>query len=121
VRFLVDQDVWKVTLDMLRAWEHDVISAREIGMARSSDQELLLRATKEKRLLITRDKGFGSLTFLGDFKASGVILLRIKPENQEEVHAELRKVLEAHDERELQKSFCTIEPGRHRIRQIQPI
>jgi predicted nuclease of predicted toxin-antitoxin system len=121
VRFLADQDVWKVTLDLLQAWEHDVILAREIGMARSSDQELLLRATKDKRLLITRDKGFGTLTFLGDFKASGVILLRIKPENQDKVHGELKKVLEGHDERELRKSFCTIEPGRHRIRRIQPI
>jgi len=121
VRFLADQDVWKVTFDLLRVWEHDVVSARELGMARSSDKELLLRAAKEKRLLITRDKGFGTLTFLGDFKASGVILLRIKFENQDEVHAELRKVLKAHDERELQKSFCTIEPGRHRIRRIQPI
>jgi predicted nuclease of predicted toxin-antitoxin system len=119
VRFLVDQDVWKVTSDLLRAWEHDVISAREIGMARSSDQELLLRATKDKRLLITRDKGFGTLTFLGDFQSSGVILLRIKPENQDEVHGELKKVLETHDERELQESFCTIEPGRYRIRRIQ--
>jgi hypothetical protein len=72
----------------------------------------VVKAAKDKRLLITRDKGFGSLTFLGDFEVSGVILLRIKPENQDQVHAELRKVLEAHDERELQKSFCTIEPGR---------
>jgi predicted nuclease of predicted toxin-antitoxin system len=121
MRFLVDQDVWKVTFDLLRSWQHDVTSARELGMARSSDQELLVKAARDKRLLITRDKGFGSLTFLGDFEVSGVILLRIKPENQDQVHAELRKVLEAHDERELQKSFCTIEPGRHRIRRIQPV
>jgi|GEM_PF-515577 uncharacterized protein (DUF433 family) len=55
-----------------------------------------------------------------DIKASGVILLRIKPENLGEVHAELKGMLEAHDERELRKFFCTVEPGRHRIRLIQP-
>jgi predicted nuclease of predicted toxin-antitoxin system len=119
VKFLADQDIWRVTLDLLRSCDHDVLSAGEIGMARGSDQDLLAKASEDKRLLITRDKGFGSLTFLGDFKMSGVILLRIKPENQDQVHAELKRVLETHEEGELQKCFCTVEPGRHRIRRIQ--
>jgi hypothetical protein len=51
---------------------------------------------------------------------SGVILLRIKPENQDQVHAELKRLLEAHGERQLQKCFCTVEPGRHRVRRIHP-
>ena len=97
------------------------MSARETGMERSSDQELLLKTAEDTRLLITRDKGFGALTFLGEFKVCGVILLRIKPENQDKVHSELRRVLEMHDQLELQKSFCTIEPGRHRIRRIHPV
>jgi len=97
------------------------MSARETGMERSSDQKLLLKAEEDKRLLITRDKGFGALTFLGESKVWGVILLRIKPENQDKVHSELRRVLETHDQLELQTSFCTIEPGRHRIRRIHPV
>lgn len=121
MKFLADQDVWIGTLDLLRNCGHDVLTAKEIGMASGSDQELLKKAGNDKRLLITRDKGFGSLTFLANFKTSGVILLRIKPENQDEVHAELKAVLEAYDERELRDSFCTIEPGRHRIRKIQPV
>ena len=118
--FLADQDIWRVTLEVLRSWGHDVLSAQEIGMARGSDQDLLAKASEENRLLITRDKGFGALTFLGDFKMSGVILLRIKPENQDQVHAELRRLLEAHGERQLQKCFCTVEPGRYRLRRIHP-
>ena len=39
----------------------------------------------------------------------------------EEVHAELKKMLEAHTEDELRQSFCTVEPGRHRIRSIPTI
>jgi len=105
-------------VDLLEAWGHEVATAKKIGMARGSDRDLLIRAGKEKRLLITRDKGFGHLAFLGDFRGSGVILLRIKPENQEEVHTELKKMLEAHAEDELRQCFCTVEPGRHRIRRI---
>ena len=73
MKFLADQDVWNGTLGLLRTLGHDVLSAKEIGMARGSDQDLLKKAWNDKRLLITRDKGFGSLTFLANFKASGVV------------------------------------------------
>jgi hypothetical protein len=68
MRFLVDQDVWKVTFDLLRAWKHDVVSARELGMARSSDKELLLRAAKEKGCSLRGTKVLGLLHFLGTLR-----------------------------------------------------
>jgi hypothetical protein len=36
-----------------------------------------------------------------------------------EVHAELKKVLETYSEDELAKSFVVVEKGRHRIRKIE--
>ena len=37
----------------------------------------------------------------------------------DEVHAELKKVLETYGEDELAKSFVVVEKGRHRIRKIE--
>ena len=54
MRFLADQDVWKVTLDLLRVWDHDVVTARQIGMARASDSDLLRQAERDGRLFNTR-------------------------------------------------------------------
>jgi predicted nuclease of predicted toxin-antitoxin system len=118
VCFLADQDVWKITLDLLRAWGHDVVTVYEIGMARASDDSLLREAERDGRLFITRDKDYGSLVFLGKTVCTGVILLRIAPETMDEVHAELGRLIQHHTEEELQKLFCTVEPKRHRIRQI---
>lgn len=92
--FLADQDIWKVTLDLLRSWGHNVVTAKEIGMARASDEDLLKVAKGENRLFITRDKDYGSLVFLGDIACPGIILLRITPETTDEVHAELAHLFE---------------------------
>ena len=118
MRFLADHDVWKVTVDLIRASGHDVVTASEIGMATASDRELLTEARRDRRLLITRDTDFGSLVFLGKVRSMGVILLRIMPETVEEVHSELTLVFEKHSEEELRKFFCTVEPKRHRMRLI---
>ena len=118
MHFLADQDIWKVTLDLLKGWGHDVLQASEIEMARASDEALLKRARKDNRIFITRDKGFGYLVFLGDFESPGVILLRITMETADQVHAELQRLLKEHTEEELHGYFTTVEPRRHRIRRI---
>ncbi len=116
--FLIDQDVYKTTVDKLKEWGHDVVTAENLGMQRASDEELLRAALKANRLLITRDKDFGALLFLKKKKSTGVILLRISPKNIEKVHSELQKLLREHSEDELQRSFCVVEHNRYRIRHL---
>lgn len=116
MRFLADQDVWKVTVDLLREWGHDVLTAMEGGMARATDEELLEEARKDNRILITRDKDFGYLVFLGHMNSPGVILLRTTPETAEDVNAELGRFLDAHTQTQLNEYFTTVEPDRHRMR-----
>jgi predicted nuclease of predicted toxin-antitoxin system len=42
------------------------------------DREILAIASREDRLLITRDRGFGNLVFTEGMPHSGVILLRLR-------------------------------------------
>jgi predicted nuclease of predicted toxin-antitoxin system len=118
MRFLADNDVWKKTIDLLRTWGHEVVTAREVNLSDSSDRELLAKAADDNRLLITRDSDFGALVFLGKAAHNGVILLRITPETTVEVHQELGIVLNKHREGDLRRCFTTVEPGRHRIRKL---
>ncbi|RLB12723.1 MAG: hypothetical protein DRG63_11295 [Deltaproteobacteria bacterium] len=120
MRFLADQDVWKSTVDLLQLWGHDVITAGETGLAKASDEEILNKAGSGNRIFITRDSDFGSLVFLSKIPAKGVIFLRIEPQTQQQVHAELKRLLGVHGEDELMESFCTVEAGRHRIRRLPP-
>jgi predicted nuclease of predicted toxin-antitoxin system len=116
MKFLADQDVYQVTVEFLRNLGHDVLRASDAGLARASDSDLLLYARDQRRIMITRDKGFGALVFLSLREHSGVILLRVTPATVDVVHEELSRALKAHSEAELCNSFVVVEPGRHRIR-----
>jgi len=119
VRFLIDQDVYRVTSDQLKAWGYDVVLAQDIGMQRAADRSLLLHAKETGRLLVTRDKDYGSLVFLEEICSSGVILLRMTPLSIDDVHKELRLFLQKYTEEELKYLFCVIEPHRFRIRHLK--
>ena len=72
MRFLADQDIYKITIDNLKNRGHDLLTAKELGLQQASDENLLKRAQVEKRLLLTRDKGFGGLVFLNKELSTGL-------------------------------------------------
>jgi len=119
MRILTDQDVYKVTVDRLREWGHDVLTAKEIGLEKASDEVLLSKAREMRRLLMTRDKDFGALVFLRKELSTGVILLRVNPVTVEDVHLELCRLFHEHSGDELKHLFCVVEPHRYRIRRLR--
>ena len=118
MRFLTDQDVYRGTVEKLRAWGHDVITAKEMGLQRAPDEELLKAAGRTTRLLVTRDKDFGALVFLKKSYPAGVVFLRMSPSTAEDVHKELLQLLGEHDEAQLQHCFSVVERNRYRLRRI---
>jgi predicted nuclease of predicted toxin-antitoxin system len=118
MKFLLDQDVYALTEHFLRGQGYDVATASELGLSRAQDSELLNVAGEQSRIFVTRDKDYGNLVFI-HHAGGGVIYLRILPSDMNDVHAELKKVLETYPEDELIKSFVVVEKGRHRIRKIE--
>lgn len=115
--FLADQDVYAITIGLLRGLGHDVVTAAQFGLARADDAELLRVAHEQGRIFISRDRDFGTLVFVQG-SGPGVIYLRILPSTLKAVHAELVRVLTLYSQQELQGSFVVVEPGRHRIRKL---
>ena len=95
MKLLADNDVYKITVDFLRQHGHDVVTAKELGLNKASDKELLEKAKIMDRLFITRDKDFGMLVFL-----------------------KKEKILEKYTEKDLETAFCVVEPHRYRIRRV---
>lgn len=118
MKFLLDQDVYFVTYRFLKDSGHDVVRAAEIGLSQSEDEELISIAQEQDRILITRDRDFGTLVFLKSL-GSGVIYLRMLPSTQESVHGELARAIKAYSEEEIKKAFIVIEPDGYRFRRIQ--
>jgi predicted nuclease of predicted toxin-antitoxin system len=85
MRFLADENFPGAAVAALSAAGSDVVW---IGMAAPgiSDFEVLARAAREERVLLTFDKDFGELTKASALPAtSGVVLLRLpvpRPENR---------------------------------------
>lgn len=117
MRFLLDQDVYAITARFLAGLGHDVMPAGQIGMSDAADEELLTAAERQGRILVTRDRDFGSLVFVKALGA-GVLYLRVLPSTQNAVHNELAKVLTAYPEDELKTAFVVIEADGHRIRRL---
>lgn len=117
MKLLADQDVYGATVALLRSLGHDVVTVRELGMARGSDLELLEQARDLQRIFITRDRDFGALVFLGGSRV-GVIYLRMTPSQVRAVHLELERVLASYSEGELRAAFAVVEAGSHRIRRL---
>ena len=69
MKFLLDQDVYATTVRFLRSLSHDVLTASERGQATATDSHLLQMARRLGRILVTRDRDFGSKT------PSGIVTL----------------------------------------------
>lgn len=118
MKFLLDQDVYALTERFLREQGYDVTTAGEIGLSRATDSDLLNNAKEQGRIFVTRDRDYGNLVFVHN-AGGGVIYLRILPSTINDVHAELKKVLETYSETDLANSFIVVEQHRHRIRRIE--
>lgn len=117
MRFLLDQDVYTGTARLLAELGHDVVRIAQIGLSEASDEDLLNVAHKQHRILVTRDRDFGSLVFVKRLGA-GVLYLRLLPSTQRLVNEELERVITSYTEEELSKAFVVIEPAGHRFRKI---
>jgi len=118
MKFLLDQDVYALTEHFLREQGYDVATASELGLFRALDLNLLKHAGEQGRIFVRRDRDYGNLVSVHG-AGSGVIYMRMLPSAMNEVHAELKKVLETYSETELAKSFVVVEKNRHRIRRIK--
>ena len=79
MRLLADENLNRLEVQMLRARGHNLVWIEEEAPG-IDDQAVLSRATTERRILLTVDKGdFGRLVFIDKQKAPyGIILFRIK-------------------------------------------
>jgi predicted nuclease of predicted toxin-antitoxin system len=117
MRFLSDQDVYAVTVNLLRDNGFEVVTASELGLSRASDPKLLMTAQSEGRIFLTRDRDFGALVHVGGMPG-GVIYLRMLPSTTHVVHDELLRVISTYNEQQLSRAFVVVEAGRHRFRVI---
>jgi predicted nuclease of predicted toxin-antitoxin system len=113
MKVLLDSCVWGKARADLEAVGHDVVWAGDWPKD-PGDEEILARAYREGRVLVTLDKDFGELAVLQGAAHCGILrLVGIAARQQAAV---CRQVLASHAAELAAAAIITAEPGRLRIR-----
>jgi predicted nuclease of predicted toxin-antitoxin system len=116
VRWLADACVPAALVRELRAEGHDASHMQEIA-PRDDDEQVIDRANKEFRLLLTEDKDFGELVFRWGRSVPGVVLLRIDSERHHLKWTQLLRAVAQFGE-DLFGRYTVIEESRFRSRPL---
>lgn len=116
MRVLADENVPEPAVAALRAHGYDVVWMHEVA-AGTPDLEVLARAQREQRVLVTLDKDFGELAFRhGAAAQCGVVLVRLTAISPDVVARAVLAALAMHPG--WTGTFAVVEDGRLRVRSI---
>jgi len=116
VKFLADENIEGPIVAFLRSEGHDVLYVAE-GLPGIDDDKVIARANADDRILLTSDKDFGELVFLGRRSTSGIVLLRLGSERTTDKLASIRELLARHSD-SLRNHFTVVGPRRIRRRPL---
>ncbi len=111
MRFLVDADVPKAIVDVLRSEGHDVVYAATELPQKTQDATMLAQAVAERRLLIVADKDYSGYIYQDHLTApnEGIIYLRLPKSMLPEERAQLvSALLRAHPTTDFVRQFVTV-------------
>jgi predicted nuclease of predicted toxin-antitoxin system len=119
MKLLVDAMLSTSVAEKLRSAGHDAVHVRDYGMARASDAEILRRAAREGRTLLSADMDFGFLLASRQDRLPSVILLRrLAFHNAGFVVSLVLSNLDAIADALEQGSLVVIEQQRTRVRRL---
>lgn len=115
-RLLLDENIGHQVSASLKEAGWDVVSVLEASPG-VSDMEVMKLARKEKRLIVTLDRDFGTLVFRDSHRHIGVLLLRLQIESPANILSVLLAVLEQYGHN-LRHKFVVATDSQIRIRKI---
>ena len=102
----------------LRQAGHDVIHLREQGLQRLPDPEILEKARREGRVLLTHDLDFSQLLALSRAASPSVIVFRLADMRPESVNRHLDQVLQQAQKDLAQGAVISVREGQIRVRSL---
>ena len=116
MRFLANENFPGAAVAALTAAGQDVVWIRTISPG-STDREVLARAVRDERILLTFDKDFGELAKATALPAGcGVVLIRLPMPRPGDVGQQLANAIMSRGD--WAGHFSVVEPGRVRMRPL---
>jgi predicted nuclease of predicted toxin-antitoxin system len=120
MRFLLDMNLPPQLATWLCGQGHDALHVIDDGLAASSDQEILMRAATERRVVISFDLDFGDIIGAARQSGTGVVLLRLRSTRQAHIRQRLQVAITHAGEAMEEGAVVLVEDARIRVRRMPP-
>ncbi|MGI0479253.1 DUF5615 family PIN-like protein [Geminocystis sp. CENA526] len=118
MKFLGDMGVSQTVINTLRNYGYDAIHLRDEKLQKLPDENIIIKAKDEGRIILTFDLDFGELlAFSGDSLPS-VIIFRLEKANPDYVLSKLNPVLQKCQNILENGAIITIKDKNYRIRYL---
>ena len=118
MKFLADMGISPRTVNWLRNQGYDAIHLIEQGLEKLPDEDILIKAQNEERIILTVDLDFGYLLAITRSSLPSVILFRLGNESREVVEAKLTDVLEQYQNELLTGAIISVNDDTFRVRRL---
>jgi len=115
LKLLIDECIPYRVVEELVKRRYNVFSVAE-NMKSARDIEILSKAVRDERLLITNDKDFGEMVFRSKGKHKGIILLRLNDDSFENTLNKLLDLFKRFGKSLKHKDFVVVTDKSIRIR-----
>lgn len=118
MKLLLDQNVSASAAEILRSEGMDVVHAREVGLARTEDSDILEWCRMNQRVIVTHDADFHALLALSSAETPSVVRIRIEGLHDAALVALIRRVLRSVMADLERGSAVTVTPTSIRVRAL---
>jgi predicted nuclease of predicted toxin-antitoxin system len=117
LKFLVDEDLPRSTTHLLKEMGFVALDMRDCGLRGKSDEEIFEYAQKENAIILTGDRGIGSIVRFTPGTYYGIVVAHFPNELPvSELNTQIKKALNQLTEDDLKGNLLIIEPAKIRIR-----
>ena len=118
MRFLIDANMPRSTVELLKRHDHEAVDVRDIGMAGASDGDIAAYAQQNRLALVTRDFDFADIRNYPPAQYAGLLVLELP---DDAVATFVLRVMESFvSQKELVEALsgrlAILEPARVRLR-----
>ena len=116
MKFVVDMNLSPEWALMLSAAGYETVHWSQVGEASAADDEILVWAQHQGRVILTSDLDFGTILAASGQRLPSVIQLRTGRHRPDQLEGLLLNAIEAARAELAVGAFLTIDPKRHRLR-----
>jgi predicted nuclease of predicted toxin-antitoxin system len=118
MKFLLDMGLAESTAQFLRTNGHDAVHLREQGLQRLPDEEIVVKAVAEARIVLTHDLDFGRSVALSGERLPSIITFRLSDMRAQNVNRYLADVLTRFSEEMEIGALVSIQNDSIRVRRL---